>query len=231
MKKLIVSIMALALLCGCGGKENVSNTGGKGGGSVSVSATATKKSAIDTEKILAQLETTPYTLMSKYEKVLALVIKNNSSEDFKLSAKVSFKDADGNLLGVDDNTVNVFGAGGEICLLFRNDESFYSYEYEYTVDEKDEYYEAVNSDLSCEATIAKDKVIVSVTNNGEKTAKFVTGTALFFEGDKMVGNSFGYISDSDSEIKPGNKESEEIHCFTKFDSAKVYLSGYAEKEY
>ena len=173
--------------------------------------------------------TTPYTWNNKYDNCLALVIKNNSSMDCALNVDVTFKDANGGLLGVKDDTVYAFGAGGEICLVFDNEEPFASYEYEYSVEEL-EYYKAIDANLSCEATPAKDKVIVSVSNNGEIASNWVTATALFMKGEQVVGSSYTYVGDSQSEIKPGGKETAEIHYFDEYDSVKVFLSGRADKE-
>ena len=233
MKKIFICVIALLLFAGCsqGEKSSTGNTGATGGGSVSVDVKKKleNKPKFDSKKMLEGLETTAYTWNTKYDNCLALVVKNNSSMDCELNVSVSFKDTDGNLLGVKEDSVNAFGKNGEICFVFDNEEAFASYEYEYSVDELD-YYEAVNADLTCEATPAKDKIIVSVTNNGSKIAEWVTATALFMQGDQVVDSSYGYVGDSDSEIKPGNKSTEEIHCFEDFDNVKVYLSGSAEKE-
>lgn len=233
MRKILTCLIALLLFAGCsqGEKTSTGSTGATGGGSVSVEVKEKKanKPKFDKDKVLEKLETTAYTWNTKYDNCLALVVKNNSSMDCKLNVDVSFKDADGNLLGVKEDTVEAFGKNGEICLVFDNEEKFTSYEYEYSVDEI-EYYEAINADLVCEAVPAKDKLIVSATNNGTKTANWVTATALFLQGEQIVGYSWSFVGDDDNEIKPGNKETDEILFFDDFDNVKVFLSGKADKE-
>ena len=233
MKKTFICLLALMLLSGCsqGEKQQNGTNGATGGGSVSVKVEnkEKEKSAFNSEKVLENILTNAYTWNTDYDNCLALVIKNNSSTDCKLTVDVSFKDAEGNLLGAKDDTVQAFGVGGEICLVFDNEEPFANYEYNYSVQEIGDYYEAVNADLTCEASPAKNKVIVSATNNGSKIAEYVTGTALFMKGEQIIDSSYAYIGDDELEIKPGSKETDEIHCFEDFDSVKVYLSGYASK--
>ena len=232
MKRILICLIALLLATGCSQIERQlgGNSGATGGGSVSVEVEKkdVNKSAFNSDAILDKIVTTAYTWNSKYDNCLALVIKNTSTLDCELNAEVSFKDAEGNLLGVKEDTVYAFGVGGEVCLVFDNEEPFESYEYEYSVKEL-EYYGAVDSNLKCEAVPAKDKLIVSVTNNGSEVAEFVTATALFMSGDKVTGYSRTYVGDDDSEIKAGSKETDEIHYYEEFDEAKVYLSGYCDK--
>lgn len=236
MKRLVVLTLVLMLLTGCNQMSipESGNMGATGGGTVSVTvdSNGNNKPIFNSEEILANLETVTYTGKSRYgTHYLALVVKNNSPIDCSLSVDVSMKDQDGNLIGAKDDEIGVFGAGEEACFLFDNDEGFASFEYEYTADELD-YYEPVCKDLICEAVTAKEKVIVTVTNNGAKTAEWVTADVLFMKGEQIVGTNYSYIGDSDSEIKPGQKETEEIGDWGAkgYDSVKIYLQGRSESE-
>lgn len=236
MKKLFVVILVMLLLAGCNqtGSQQSGKSGATGGGTVSVTVdnSGNNKPLFNSEEVLAKLETVAYTGKSKYGSYyLALVVKNNSTMDCTLRADVSLKDQDGNLIGAKEDEITAFGAGEETCFLFSNEDGFASYEYEYTVDELD-YYEAVCKDLICEAVPVKDKVIVTVTNNGTKTAECVTSEVLFMQGDQIIGTSWSYIGDGDSEIKPGRKETEEVGYWgtQKYDNVKVYLQGRSEIE-
>jgi hypothetical protein len=90
------------------------------------------------------------------------------------------------------------------------------------------YYSPIVSSLVMEVSPAKEKAVISVTNNGDKPAQFVKFTAIFFKGDKPVYIEWGYCVDDDSEIKPGKTQRSEATSFEKFDSVKVYLTGLAE---
>ena len=113
MRKILTCVIALLLFAGCsqGEKSSTGNTGATGGGSVSVDVKKKleNKPKFDSKKMLEGLETTAYTWNTKYDNCLALVVKNNSSMDCELNVSVSFKDTDGNLLGVKEDSVNAFG--------------------------------------------------------------------------------------------------------------------------
>ena len=104
------------------------------------------------------------------------------------------------------------------------DEAFVTMEYELEVSEE-EWYDCVQSDLSYEATEAKDKIILSVTNDGDEAAKFVEVSVLFLNGENVVGFSKNYITDDDSELKPGKTIMQEMDCYEDFDSYQVFFSG------
>lgn len=67
---------------------------------------------------------------------------------------------------------------------------------------------------------------VTVTNNGTYPAQFVEAYALFFDSNSnVVYSNSGYVTDNDSEIKPGATLSEQIDAYKSFDSVKVYFTG------
>ena len=153
-----------------------------------------------------------------------LVVSNNSEYDLSLSVNANFYDADGNLVGAKSAGEDAVEHGQTILLYFMPDEEYASMDYEFDVEEE-KWYDCVLSDLSYEATPAKDKVILSVTNNGEEAAEFVQANVLFFNGDQLVGFSNNYIVDDDSELKPGKTINKEMDCYEDFDSYRVYFSG------
>ena len=104
------------------------------------------------------------------------------------------------------------------------DEKFARMEYELSVKEE-KYYDCVISDLSYESVSAKDKEIVSVTNNGSEAAEFVEVYALFFKEGKIVDFDSTYFVDDDYELKPGKTITEELHCYEDYDSVEFFLTG------
>ena len=104
------------------------------------------------------------------------------------------------------------------------DEEYATSEYELSVKE-DEWYESVAADLTYESIPAKEKEIVSVTNNGSEAAEFVEVYALFFNGEKPVYFNTEYFTDDDSELKPGKTITEEIDCYEDYTSVRFFITG------
>lgn len=49
------------------------------------------------------------------------------------------------------------------------------------------------------------------------------------EAGQIVSTEWGYLTDDDSELKPGATEMRDDACYDDFSDAKVYLLGRAEK--
>lgn len=155
-----------------------------------------------------------------------LVVKNNSSETVEINVNAIAKDKDGKSIGVANSEEVAIGSGTEICLCnyFDGVKDAASFEYTMTV-KKDVFFKPVNQDLKIEKSETEEKVILSCTNIGEKTAQFVEAYALFFKDGKLVDYDSAYITDDDSEIKPGATISEELNCYGGYDDVKIYVSG------
>ena len=177
----------------------------------------------DEETVLSQLDVQKYKYSSKYWNYAFLSVKNNSEFDISISVSVKFY-KDGELIGAKSTQENAFEKGTEILLYFMPDEDFTEMEYEISADEED-WYECVVSDLSYETVPAKNKEIVSITNNGEYAAEFVECKCLFFLGEEVVGFGSQYFTDDDSELKPGKTITKEIDCYEAYDSVKFFLTG------
>ena len=180
--------------------------------------------SFDEEKVISQLEVTEYSYKSSGWYYAFLAIKNNSEFDISVSVDVKFYGKDGELIGAKHGEQEAFESGTEILMYFMPDEAYDKMEYELTVSEED-WYECVVSDLTYESVTAKNKEIVSVTNNGTEAAEFVEGSALFFKGDKVVGFSWTYFTDDDSELKPKKTITQELDCYDKYDSVKFFFTG------
>ena len=183
-------------------------------------------SEFSAQEVLSQLEVSEYTYLSDYSSHLFLVVKNNSQYNLTLYGEAIFKDGDGALIGTNSAEERAFEPGQEIILDFYNEDSFAGYEYSLSAD-LETYYTPVLSNLEKEVTVTDSKVILAVTNNGDKAAEFVSYTILFFSGDTVVDYGWGYCTDGDSEIKAGNTNYDESTTYEEFDSVLVFLSGRA----
>lgn len=173
--------------------------------------------------VISQLKVTEYTYSSKYSEYAFLTIKNNS--DFNLDISVSVKFYNGEeLVGAKSASQEAFDRGNEIVLYFMLDEKYTGMEYEISASEE-ELYECVVSDLSYEATAAKNKEIVSVTNNGEYAAEFVECHALFFKSGEVVWHDSTYFVDNDNELKAGKTATKELTCYEEYDDVKFFFTG------
>lgn len=128
------------------------------------------------------------------------------------------------MIGVDSETQEAVESGYETVFCFMVDDETESLDGEYAV-KKETRYDCVLSDLSYESTEAKDKVILSVTNNGDKAADFVKAYVIFFDNSLPVDFDWTYVTDNDSEIKAGRTVKKEINCYESFDSYLVFFSG------
>lgn len=178
----------------------------------------------DENAVKSQLEVQQYNYSSKYSNYAFLTIKNNSEYNLVITSNAKFYNDAGDLIGAKTASQEAVESGYDTILYFMPDEKFTKMEYELDVSEQG-YYDCVISDLSYEGTEAKNKVILSVTNNGEEAAKFVKAYVLFFSGDSVVGFSQHYVADDDSELKPGKTINKEMDCYEEFDSYQVFFSG------
>lgn len=182
------------------------------------------------DEIIKNLKVTPYDYASSNEShYLILVIENKSEYNCELEVSVDFYNRKGDIVGTEKETIDAFAAKTSTAVSLSCDEKFKKYEYTFTASELD-YYTCVTQDLDCKVSTAKEKAIVSVTNNGNLKAEYVTARALFFKNEKLVSSNWTYIADKDSEIKPGKTIKEEIVCYDDFDSVQVYLDGQAENK-
>jgi hypothetical protein len=155
---------------------------------------------------------------------VAYVLENNSDFLIQLDLQVVFKDSDGNTIGAKNDSLNAFEPGTQSALVFSNDEEFSSTDFRISTSEES-WYTGVISAIDIDVSTTSDKAIVAATNNGEIPASFVQYIVLFFNGDNVVDYDWGYLSDSDFEIKPGRTEIGEQRTRTRFDSVEVYLTG------
>ena len=156
-----------------------------------------------------------------------LVITNNSEYDVEVSANSTAYDSAGNVLGADDASIDILGAGQtSICdFYYDNVQSIDHIDYQLFFD-TNSYYDDVLHNLSAQTTINDSNVIVEVTNNGSYPAEFVEAYALFFDANmNVVGFDSTYITDGDYEIKSGATISGQLSIYQAFSTVEVYFVG------
>jgi len=180
------------------------------------------------EKDLAsQMEITEYVYKDDYGTTLYfLEILNTSDETVEINVNSIAKDSNGNTIGATDSYEVGVAPGEEVLLenYFYECENAESFEYTMTVD-KDKSFTSVKNDVSVEESRTDEKVIITCTNNGDEPAEFVKAYALFFKNGEVSGYDFTYITDDDSELKPGAKLSSELNAYDGYDDVKVFVHG------
>lgn len=178
----------------------------------------------DADEVLSLLNITEYSCKNSWWPYYFLVIENTSNYNLEVSADVRFYNEANQLIGAKSAEQEAFEKNTKTLLYFSCDEDFANVEYILSVDEE-KNYECVVSELSYETTSAKDKEIVSVTNNGNEAADFVKLYALFFDGDRVVDFQQTYFVDDGFGLEAGKTITKEIHCFEEYDSVQFFLTG------
>ena len=176
------------------------------------------------DEVLKQLEIKEYIYEDNWFPKGFLSIKNNSAYNIRISASVKLYDAAGNLIGAQSDDVVAFEAGTETLLVFYADEKFTSMTYELTIEEE-KYYNCVISNLTYQTVSARNKEIVSVTNNGKKAVDWAEGYMIFFKNGKVVGFTTTYFIDNDDELKTGKTITKEMECYEEYDSFLLFFRG------
>lgn len=175
------------------------------------------------ETVISQLEIEEYPYSTRYSEYVFLTVRNNSEYNIRITISARFYNGD-ELVGAKSTQQEAFEKGTEIVLYFMQDEAFTSVKYDISVSEETSYM-CVVSGLVYESTTAKNKEIVSVTNNGRYAAEFVECYALFFKDGKVVGHDSAYFVDDEYELKPGKTITQELSCYKDYDDVKFFFTG------
>ena len=156
-----------------------------------------------------------------------LVITNNSDKILEFNANSTAYDSAGNTIGADSASIDVLGPGETTITYFYYEGVTGIDKVDYQISYGDSsYYDPVISNLSVQESINNSNVVVTVTNNGSYPAQFVEAYALFLDSaGNVVNYTSQYITDDDSEIKPGATISEQLSTYDSFDQVEVYFTG------
>lgn len=155
------------------------------------------------------------------------IVKNNSDAAVKIGGNATAYDSAGNTIGASQRSIDVLGPGETSLLVFYFDsvtgidkiDCALSYD-------TSTYYKPVINNIRMEQTINDKNLTVIATNEGNINAQFVEAYALFFDADNnVVSYSSQYITDGDSEIKPGATLSAQLDSYAEFDHVECYLTG------
>lgn len=156
-----------------------------------------------------------------------MVVKNNSQAKVEIDLSGQAKDANGNMIGAADTSIDVLGPGEESIgyFYFNGVSGIASVDYQLDYNTLTYYY-PVLSNLTVEQTLNDSNVVLTVTNSGDTDALFVEAYGLFMDADNNVINySSTYLTDKDGMIKPGKTISGQLDCYDAYDHVEVYLTG------
>ena len=158
---------------------------------------------------------------------IAFVVKNVSGIPVYPNLQITFKDAAGNIVGVQEKDEDPIAPGSEVLMMVSNDIPFASYDCTLSAETDTSYVECL-SYLQTKASRVQNKLILQVTNTGTATAEFVEYTVLFKKAGRVVDYDWGFCVDNDNELKPGMTQMREVSCYKDYDSFEIYLTGRAE---
>ena len=249
-KSILAGLLCLALMSGCGSSGTIQSTTTAAGESAAESvkqeaeSTASSTAAVVNDNRKKPAETNENTAPKpteismedfdirdyKYETMFGtmwfLIVKNNSDADLAFEFNGTALDAAGNTIGAGTAEIAVLGAGEETVTYFYFEDVTGIDKVTYQGNYGSSFYKPVLSDLAVEQTINDGNLTVKVTNNGQYPAQFVEGCALFMDAENnVVYYNSTYITDSDSEIKPGKTLSAQLDVFDDFDHVEFYMTG------
>lgn len=242
MKRKIIalSLCSFLALTGCSSSKNqnvANNGGGDSGATVENQATPTPAAEND-QLSLDNFSFTEYKYEDDYSTQFLVAVKNNSNVTISLSANATAYDANNQMLGAADSSIDVLGSGEESVLFFYfdgvkgADHIDYKDNLQYGVDL---YYQPVISNLSVQEAANANGLTVAITNNGSVPAEYVEVYAVYTDANGTpIEISSNYCVDSNSEIAPGATQSTTVDYYRDYDfgpytNVTYYLTGRAEK--
>ncbi len=161
-----------------------------------------------------------------------MTVKNNSSADVSIEGNATAYDASGNVAGASQSSIEVLGKGETSIMSFYFDSvsGIDHVDYQLSYDTS-LWYQPVIGGIKMEQTINDQNLTIVATNEGSVNAQFVEAYALFFDSDgKVVSYDSTYITDGDSELKPGATMSVQLDSYDSFDHVECYLTGRSNGE-
>lgn len=158
---------------------------------------------------------------------LIVIAKNNNKETVEMEIEVEFYDANGKIVGSDDESFFAVGPNREAAYrVYDTPENFDNYKIYVDAEEAEDvvtYYdkiEVVDNDNGKE-------IVVQVKNKSKDTIDEISVAVVYYQGDKIV----GLASDMDTEIKSGRSANLSLYYTydknyynVKFDSYKVFVN-------
>ena len=168
-----------------------------------------------------------YLYENDFSSMYFLVVTNNSKAVVSISGNGIAKDENKNMVGAADMSIDVLGPGETSLGYFYFNDVKGIANVEYTLEyESESYYSPVISTIETQQTLNNKNVTITATNKGTTCAEFVEAHALFFDvNNTVISHTSTYLTDDDSEIKPGKSITAQLDSFKDYDHVEVYLTG------
>jgi hypothetical protein len=152
-----------------------------------------------------------------------MVVKNNSNETVDISGDTTALDSTNKKVGVCEDECYAIAPSESACLQFYYDTENAA-SFKYSIDYKKSSYSSTTSLLNFEESQNENNVVVTCTNNANKTATNIKASIIFFNGNVAVSCDKTYIGDDNNELKAGENNSAELDSYQKFDNYKIFYS-------
>ena len=210
-------LIALVMIVATPSKESGSSSG----------TIEDKKETVTEQKsdnLADKMQVKEYDCMYSDYRIVAFHITNTSDKDVRIELNITAKDSDGNALA-SSNPEDYTVASGSSTILsawLENVDENATIDYTMNVSTDVRSPSAANN-IDLKHNVNGDKVVLTATNNSDKTAYFLNVDAIFLKNGKMVGCGETYLVGNDSDIKAGETRSGEIDCYADggFDDAIV----------
>jgi len=154
------------------------------------------------------------------------VLKNTSGYNARINANIVFYDADDNMVGVANGSEEDCENGYQTLWIFSNDMEFDHVSTEIKMEEESYYKDGSQSSIEVSTDIIGKKVLITAKNIGKDPVEYAEYHILFFnDKGEIVRTDWGYITDSDSQIKPGATEIRDASYSKGFSDVAVYVHG------
>lgn len=167
-----------------------------------------------------------YIYNTHYYHYYIFTLKNTSGYNAKISVNVTFYDSDDNVVGVANDSENACQNGYITYWSFSNDMKFDHAVANITMSEETWYGDGGQSCVEISTNTVGKKVIITAKNNGNEPVQFLEYHVLFFNNKgEVVSTGWGYLTDDDSELKPGATEMRDESYSKGFADVAVYTHG------
>lgn len=224
MKKRLLSVLLIALtlfvITGCSSNRATPNSEGNNTATGTNTSKSSKHTTIDLNKNVVTSEA-----VAKNGKLIVLVTNNNTVA-VDMEMEVEFYDAEGTIIGSDDEGFTAVSANATVAAeIYSTPDKWDNYKVYVDVEETNEisYFDKISINHSN----SDRKIAVQVTNNSDETIEQITVAVVYYQDDKIVGLENGYEFD----IKSGRSANFNIYYASdknyrdvKFDTYKVIVT-------
>lgn len=195
-----------------------------------ISSTDNSIASYDNKSKTQEYEFTKYSWISDFgtSYCAAIVFKNITQEVVDATIDILFKDADGNIIGVDNNKVDILIPNREVVVWATSDTIFSDFDVNVTInDSLSASYALNNNVLKIDENQVNNKIILTTTNTSDKKVHTYDEVMLFFKDNKVVDFEILFMGNTDG-IEPLGTSYVEVESSEDFDSYKLYYNGYCE---